>query len=95
MSSNYPPGVTGSEWQITGEEERIAAPAEDDWTCVCGNTAWAGEGFWPCLADGTIVEPVVDGPWDQKLVKCQRCDRIMDQSTWDGSTVAVVQEVQA
>lgn len=81
--------------------ERIAAPAEDDWTCLCGNTAWAGEGFWPCLPDGTEVEPVLNGPgvtgrpWDGKLVKCERCDRIIDQSTWDGATVAVVKGVQA
>ena len=76
------------------DRERIAAPAEDDWKCLCDNTAWAGEGFWPCLADGTSVEPTVNGPWDGKLIKCARCDRIMDSSTWDGQTVAVVSSVE-
>lgn len=70
--------------------ERIDAPAYDDWTCICGNTAWAGDGFWPCLPDGTEVEPNIGGPWDGKLVKCEQCNRIMDQSTWDGESVLVV-----
>jgi hypothetical protein len=77
--------------------ERITAPAEDDWTCICGNHVMS-DGFYPSLADGTDVEPTIDGPWDGKLVKCSRCERIMDQSTWDGATVAVVrgpQEVRA
>ncbi len=60
----------------------ITARAEDDWECACRNTS-DQDGFWPCLADGTEVEPVIGGPWDEKLVKCLACERIMDQSTYD------------
>lgn len=74
---------------MTALKERIEAPAQDDWRCICGNYV-GGSGFYPCLADGTYVEPTIDGPWDEKLVKCDQCERIMDQSTWDGATVAVV-----
>ena len=67
----------------------IAAPAEDDWTCACGNTSMA-EGFFPSLADGTEVEPLIDGPWDGKTVLCTSCGRLMDQTTWDGERVKVI-----
>lgn len=64
-------------------EEWITAEAEDAWLCICGNQSHL-DGFWPCTADGTEVEPTVDGPWDEKLVLCRRCGRIMDQSTYSG-----------
>jgi hypothetical protein len=71
--------------------ERITAHAEDDWECLCGNTAMS-DGFWPCLPDGTEVEPTLEGPWDGKLVVCHSCGRIMDQSTFSDAerTVLVV-----
>jgi ribosomal protein L37AE/L43A len=51
----------------------------DDWIyCLCGNDP-SGEGFAPCLEDGTIVEPTVDGPWKARLYLCERCGRIVDQ----------------
>jgi hypothetical protein len=75
-------------------KERIAAPAEDEWTCLCGNVPET-DGFWPSTRRGRELEPVADGEWDGKLVKCLRCQRVMDQSTWDGATVAVVRGARA
>lgn len=68
--------------------ERIAAPAVDEWTCLCGNVPET-DGFWPCTPRGREVEPTLTA-WDGKHVKCLRCRRILDQTTWDGATVAVV-----
>jgi len=79
---------------VTATHDYIDAPAQDDWSCICGNFV-GGSGFYPCLADGTYVEPLADGPWDGKLVRCDQCGRIMDQSTWDGSSVAVVGRIEA
>ena len=67
----------------------IDAPAEDDWRCACGNQSHL-DGFYPSLEDGTTVEPNVGGPWNEKLVVCATCGRIMDQTTWNGSRVTVV-----
>jgi hypothetical protein len=69
--------------------ERITAHAVDSWECACGNVPEA-DGFWPCLPDGTEVEPIVGGPWDERLVVCRACGRILDQSTYDGTSVAVI-----
>lgn len=47
-----------------------------DWlTCPCGNTP-DGDGFDPCLTDGTPVEPLADGPWDGTSYACGRCGEI-------------------
>ena len=41
---------------------------------LCGNTSHSA-GFEPCLIDGTVVEPILDGPW-QGLYKCMDCASI-------------------
>ena len=47
----------------------------DDYECVnCKNTAHSS-GFEPCLMDGTVVEPLLHGPW-QGLYKCMDCTAI-------------------
>ena len=51
-----------------------------DLICLCGNYP-AGDGFYPCLADGTEVEPVSEGPWEGRLYCCAQCGRIIDQDT--------------
>lgn len=56
---------------------------EDDWIyCLCGNNP-AFDGFAPCLRDGTVVEPTVEGPWEERLYLCLKCNRIVDQVTLD------------
>lgn len=42
----------------------------DDPVCECGNRTHL-EGFYPCLIDGTEVEP--DSSWVNPLVVCGRC----------------------
>jgi hypothetical protein len=52
-----------------------------DWPhCRCNNTPDM-DGFTACLADGTPVEPLADGPWDGKLLVCLRCGRVINQET--------------
>lgn len=54
---------------------------DSDWPhCICNNSPDL-DGFVPCLADGTPVEPAVDGPWDGKLYVCVRCGRVYNQET--------------
>lgn len=53
-----------------------------DLVCRCGN-APAEDGFYPCLDDGTIVEPTIKGPWKGKLYACARCGRIINRETLD------------
>jgi hypothetical protein len=40
----------------------------------CSNTSHH-DGFEPCLMDGTVVEPLLHGPW-QGLYKCMNCSAI-------------------
>lgn len=54
-----------------------------DWfVCQCGNEPYL-DGFFPCLTDGTPVEPVIDGNWDGVLYVCAKCYAIYDQDTFD------------
>ena len=50
---------------------------EDAWICICGNTP-VSDGFYPCDKEGKEVEPVKG--WTGLYV-CNRCRRIIDQST--------------
>lgn len=63
--------------------EKIKLDAETDpysWVCPCGN--YVGQpGFYPCLEDGTEVEPTIDGPWEGVLYLCPECGRVIDQYT--------------
>ena len=47
--------------------------------CLCGNTVRA-EGFYPCDAQGKVVEPTLE-KWTTNLVVCDRCGRIINQTT--------------
>ncbi len=59
---------------------RVVAVADKDWwMCLCGNTA-QHEGFYPCTAEGAIVEPTV-AAWATPWYVCDRCGRIIDQDT--------------
>ncbi len=44
----------------------------DDFTCVCGNTA-SDSGFYPCDKKGKNVEP--DHDWENHY-KCDGCNQI-------------------
>lgn len=48
---------------------------QDDLTCRCGNRPYL-DGFYPCLDDGTEVEPDADGPWDGASYRCARCGQV-------------------
>lgn len=68
---------------ISGTRERIVLREGgyvDAWVCVCGNTP-NHEGFYPCDRHGNLVEPDLDGPWDERRYRCDRCRRIIDQDT--------------
>jgi hypothetical protein len=43
-------------------------------TCTCGNTP-DSDGFFPCLVDGTEVDPIPD-QWPDNLYVCATCRRI-------------------
>lgn len=47
----------------------------DDIECECGNTPHSN-GFYPCLPDGTEVEPVIGGDWDGESYVCGRCGTV-------------------
>jgi hypothetical protein len=72
---------------------RIATEDTGWWTCLCGCTP-DGDGFYPVLADGTVVEDSDPGVWGGKLFLCGSCNAIIDQDTAqlvDGrGTVAIV-----
>lgn len=59
--------------------ERIKAPAEDWWVCVCGNEPHTG-GFYP-YHEGREVEPIAGGPWDGVHYVCADCCRVINQET--------------
>ena len=50
----------------------------DEWLCLCGNTA-LDEGFFPCDAQGEVVEPTAE-EWTTDCSVCERCGRIIRQS---------------
>ena len=54
----------------------------DSLVCQCGNTPDAA-GIFPCLDDGTRVEPTVTGTWGGRLYVCGRCGVIIDQGEND------------
>jgi len=49
------------------------------WACLCGNTPRL-EGFYPCDAEGQIVEPTPE-TWTTDCYVCDRCGRIINQAT--------------
>lgn len=54
-----------------------------DWlVCQCGNQPHIN-GFFPCLTDGTPVEPVINGDWTDSLYVCAKCYAIYDIDTLD------------
>jgi len=60
-------------------EAKIHVDEYDEWTCVCGNTS-LGEGFYPCDAEGNIVDPTPE-EWTTNLYRCDRCFRKINQAT--------------
>lgn len=63
--------------------ERISRGPGGDWIrCVssCNNTPDM-DGFYPCIYDGSEVEPYVEGAWKGRLYVCARCGRIIDSET--------------
>lgn len=62
--------------------ERIShePQSKDAWVCLCGNMPHV-YGFYPCLEDGTEVEPME--PWWRNLYRCDKCGRIINQDTLD------------
>lgn len=55
--------------------KRINVDESGEFICLCGNTP-RGSGFDTCLADGTVVEPVIDGPWCGHY-RCMECDLVV------------------
>ena len=45
-----------------------------DFICPCGNTP-DSDGFYNCDSDGNVVEPTLDGDWEDLYV-CGRCGQI-------------------
>ena len=60
--------------------EKILSDGSDWLHCLCNNNP-SMDGFASCLADGTPVEPTVEGQWEGKLYVCLRCGRVIDQTT--------------
>lgn len=53
---------------------KIIEFSEEIQECKCGNND-RGEGFFPCLENGEIIEPTLDSGW-KDLYKCVRCGQI-------------------
>lgn len=53
---------------------------DGQWTCICGNNEMAN-GFYPCDEHGHQIGQLVDGVWNQVLLVCDACGRIIDQNT--------------
>ena len=51
----------------------------DSWICRCGNTPLE-DGFYPCDTQGRKVEPTPE-EWTTNCYVCDRCGRIIEQST--------------
>jgi len=63
-------------------DERIRKDPGGDIECVlsCNNNP-SMDGFYPCLYDGTEVEPYANGAWKGRLYCCASCGRIIDVET--------------
>lgn len=60
---------------------KIRTEVDGEWVCLCGNTA-ASEGFYPCDERGEMVEPTPE-EWTTNWYICDRCGRMINQSTRD------------
>lgn len=64
--------------------------SSSDWlVCKCGNEPHL-DGFFPCLPNGEVVEPVVGGQWDGFTYLCTRCQSIYDIESFETLGVAGV-----
>ena len=52
---------------------------DEAWICICGNVP-SSDGFYPCDDLGEEVEPR-QGVWGGVLYVCDRCGRIINQTT--------------
>ena len=48
--------------------------------CLCGNKVGL-DGFVTCMPNGLIVEPLIDGPWDEVSTLCLKCLGVINQDT--------------
>jgi hypothetical protein len=81
--ADIPRLITALQTYIAVQPETAVREPDSDWIrCVpaCDNTPDM-DGFALCLPDGTEVESGPDGPWDGKLLACNRCGRIINQDT--------------
>ena len=65
---------------------------DEAWHCSCGNEPHL-EGFYPCNADGKVVEPT-EAEWKDELYRCDRCgfvftpDEVKEPTVVDLSTLS-------
>ncbi len=50
--------------------------------CLCGNEPHI-DGFYPCMPDGRMVEPDINGEWDGHLYVCAKCGGIYDAESFE------------
>lgn len=84
IECNHPAGMHWGEDDYVSHRcrqcpERITKDG-DFLVCVCSNRGDSGS-FEPCMPDGTVVEPAVEGPWQGELYLCETCGRIVNQHT--------------
>ena len=53
------------------DESAVDQSDANYWVCGCGNDPRA-TGFEPCLADGTVVEPIPED-WTEEYWRCVEC----------------------
>lgn len=63
----------------------LEAPEEDYYVCLCGNRPHE-EGYQPVDHSGLETHP---GPEWSGLIRCGRCDRLIDTTTYDPMTGTV------
>jgi len=69
----------GQELLSEYRKQKIHVDEYGEWTCLCGNVA-SEDGFFPCDADGNLVEPSWQ-EWTTNLYRCDRCLRKINQAT--------------
>jgi len=69
----------GQELLSEYRKQKIHVDEHGEWTCLCGNVA-SEDGFFPCDADGNVVEPSWQ-EWTTNLYRCDRCLRKINQAT--------------
>jgi hypothetical protein len=68
-------------------DNKITVDKNGEWICKCGNVS-CYDGFSPCDLQGNEVEPI-EGVWDGKHYKCERCGAIVNQETLEYEVIDV------